>query len=50
MLVDDAQAGRPGNYPFWLDFEFVVIAFKYAPKLLELIGVSKFDMIMAYLS
>ena len=50
MLVGDAQAGRPGNYPFWLDFGYVVIAFKYTPKLLELIGVSKFDMIMAYLS
>ena len=50
MLVGRAQADWLGNYPFWLNFGYVVPAFKYAPKRLELIRFSKFGMVVAYLS
>jgi hypothetical protein len=50
MPVGRAKAGRPGNYPFWLNFGYVVLAIKYEPKLVELIRFYNFDMIMVYLS
>ena len=50
MPIGRAQAGRPGNYPIWLNFGYIVPTFKYAPKLVKLIRFSKFGMVMAHLS
>ena len=36
--------------PFWPNFTHVVPAFKYSPKLVELVNISEFGMIEAYLS
>ena len=38
-----------GFLPFWPNFIHVVPAFKYSPKLVELVNISKFGIIMAYL-
>ena len=43
--------GRPaglGFLPFWPNFVHVVPAFKYSPKLVELVNISDFGKIMAF--
>ena len=45
--------GRPpslGFLPIWPNFVHVVPAFKYSPKPVELVNISEFSIIMAYLS
>ena len=50
VLVGQAQAGRPGIYPFWLKFGYVVPAIKYTPMFVEIIRFNNFAMIMSCLS
>ena len=45
--------GRPGGLgflPFWPNFVHVVPAFKYSLKLVELVNISEFGMIIAFVS
>ena len=45
--------GRPpslGFLPIWPNFVHVVPAFKYSPKLMELVNISKFGMNMTFVS
>ena len=39
-----------GFLPFWPNFMHVVPAFKYSLKLVELVNISEFGMIMAFVS
>ena len=50
MLVGRAQADWLGNYPFWLNFGYVVPEIKYTPKLVELIRFNGYGMITPYIS
>ena len=50
MLAGRAQADWLGNYPFWLNFGYVVSAITNAPKHVELIRFDNYGMIMAYVS
>ena len=45
----DRPAGL-GLIPFWPNFVHVVFAFKYSPKLMELINISDFGMNMTFFS
>ena len=45
----DRPAGL-GFLPIWPNFVHVVPAFKYSPKLVELVNISKFGMNMTFVS
>ena len=45
----DRPAGL-GFLPFWPNFIHVVPAFKYSPKLMELVNIREFGMIMTFVS
>ena len=45
----DRTAGL-GFLPFWPNFVHVVLVFKYSPKLMELVNISKFGMNMTFVS
>ena len=49
----NCQVDRPaglGFLPFWPNFVHVVPAFKYSPKLVELVNISEFGMNMTFVS
>ena len=45
----DRSAGL-GFLPFWPNFVHVIPAFKYPPKLVELVNISEFGMNMTFVS
>ena len=50
MPVGWTRAFRSKQYPFWVNFGYVVLEIKYAPKLVELIRYNGYGMIMTYVS
>jgi hypothetical protein len=50
MPVGQTRAFWSKQYPFWLNFGYVVPEIKYAPKIVELIIYNGYGMIMSCVS